>query len=65
MTTERTELVDDIDEDALGFGYVPVDQLHRIREWDNGYTCFLEVLADGTRKPGDGPEVRQGRPPWA
>jgi hypothetical protein len=57
--------VDDIDEDALSFGYVPVDQLHRIREWVTEDVHYLEILPEGARAPGEGPEVRQGRPPWA
>ena len=56
---------DSIDEDALSFGYVPVEQLHRIRQWITDEYHYLEVLPPGTRAPGTGPEVRHGRPPWA
>jgi hypothetical protein len=57
MTTD-----DDIDEDALSFGYVLVDQLHRVRECVTEEVHCLEFLPEGA---GEGPEVRQGRPPWA
>jgi len=60
MTTD-----DEIDEDALSLGYVPVDQLHRIREWVTEEVHYLEILPKGARAPGDGPEIREGRPPWA
>ena len=39
MTTD-----DEIDEDALSFGYVPADQLHRVRVTDDRHTCFVDIL---------------------
>ena len=54
-----------VDEDGLALGYVPVELFHRIRHWVTDDMGYLEILPKGTRAPGDGPEVRQGRPPWA
>ena len=55
---------DEIDEDALSFGYIREDQAHRLRAWDDGHTVYLEQLPAGLREPGSGPEFRRGRPPW-
>ena len=58
---------EEIDEDALSYGYVRADLEHRLRIWDPGPPApvYLEVLPEGTRPPGSGPDRRRGTPPWA